>query len=111
MEEYLKRFGLTTDKLSDIEIETLQKWAEDLSKNELTVHKIKEHIEKMIVAVSKELANSIDDRKWWFQRLGQTDLSLKMRLKNYIMLQDFLNSPEKARKFLEASLSNLKKKS
>lgn len=109
MEEFLKKFGLKSEELTMAEIETLERWAGDLSKNEITVPKLKDYLGSMIISVSKELANSIDNRKWWFQRLGQTDLALKMRLKNYLMLQDFLVSPEKAKRFLEASLANIKK--
>jgi len=109
MDEILKRFNLSSNQLTHEELETLDKWAKDLSKNEITVPKVKDYLASMIVAVSKELAESIDTRKWWFQRLGQKDLSLKMRLKNYILIQDFLTSPEKAKRFLENSLNNLKK--
>jgi hypothetical protein len=99
IEEILKKFQIKFDDLNAAETETLKLWLESLSKNELSVAKIKDYIRSMLSAVEKELSENSDKNK---------DIYLKARMRNYLLLVDFLESPEKAKKMLENTLKNLK---
>jgi len=97
----LKKFGLKYEDLNEAEKETLRSWLENLSKQEITVEKIKEYIRNMLSGVEKELAQD---------NLPKTkDIFLKARMRNYLLLLDFLTSPEKAKKVVEEQLKNIKK--
>lgn len=97
----LDRFNLNYEDLNPLEKETLNQWYLSLEKSELTLPKVKEYLENLIKAVENELAA--------YDLPKNQDLFLKARLKNYLMLSDFLTAPDKARKYIEESLNNLKK--
>lgn len=109
MDELLKRAGLTRESLNDEERKTLHKWAEQLSKSQVHVHDVQTYISEMIVAVEKELAGYDTPKSFTaFLFRGKRELQLKARLYNYLLLRDFLTAPEKARRFMEKHLENLK---
>ena len=98
------------EDLNPAEKETLQQWQKSLETNQLTVEGIRTHLRGLIEAVERELSD-LDEYagawKWLSNR--KKDIFLKARLKNYLMLSDFLSAPEKARKYIEQSLTNIKK--
>jgi len=73
---------------------------DQLSNRKLSVDDIREQIKQMMFAVQRELTSVKHRRK--------KDILLKARLKNYMLLDAFLNSPEKTKKRLEAHLLTLK---
>lgn len=98
----LEKFGLKHEELNVAERETLDNWLKVLSEKQLTVEGVKEYIRKMIDGVEMELVGSdIPKTK---------DLFLKARLRNYLLLAAFLESPDKAKKALENQLKNIKPK-
>jgi hypothetical protein len=99
-DKLLSKFGVQYEDLNTLEKETLTKWLENLSTKQLTVDSIKEHVTELIIAVEKELSA--------YDLPKEKDLFLKARLKNYLLLQDFLTSPDKAQKHIEESLKNIK---
>src|SRR5436309_2426921 len=98
--ELLENRGIKYETLTIAEKETLQQWTTTLASKELTVADIKDHVGALIEGVERELANYNLDKN--------QDLFLKARLKNYLMLSDFLTGPEKAQKYIEQSIQNLK---
>lgn len=104
--EILAKYGLDKSKLNAEELATLSNWASALSQNRLTLADVLTHIEGMTEAVERELADppkSITD--WLFRKKRQAHLIA--RLQNYLMLRDFITKPERARKFMEASLKRV----
>lgn len=95
----LEKVGLKYEDLSLVEKETLNNWMEALQKGQLSVEKIKEYITDMREAVEQELAKS---------DLGsKQDLFLKARLRNYMLLDGFLTTPERAKQQIESAISSI----
>lgn len=99
MDEILQKVGLKYDDLSKAERETLFSWSSSLKQKQLTVNTIKEHIQAMKFQVEKELADVGHNSK--------QDIFLKARLRNYMLLEAFLDSPEKAEQAIERALAGL----
>ena len=102
MEELLQRLNLKYEDLSEEEQKTLTSWMEDLNKNQMTVEKIKGYISSMRETVELELTKVENGSK--------QDILLKARLRNYMLFDAFLTSPEKAKAAIERSLAGIKGK-
>ena len=100
LQALLDKFNVKYENLTTAEKETLNQWLQALSKSELTLNSVKEYIRALIEGVERELAN--------YNLNKNQDLFLKARLKNYLMISDFLTGPDKAKKYIEQSLQNLK---
>lgn len=108
-DELLEKAGITREKMNAEELETLERWAKQLSVKQLTPVEVKDYINQMIVAVEKELTGYQNPESFvaWLFR-GKRMVYLNARLYNYLMLRDFLTAPEKARAFVEKHITNLK---
>lgn len=108
--QLLEKHNLKYEDLNAAERETLDQWRKGLETNQLTVEGIKDHVAGLIEAVQKDLMELKESTSLWTALFGwKRDFYLKARLKNYIMLYDFLSAPDKARKYLEQSLNQLTK--
>lgn len=102
LDNILEKSGLKYEDLEEAERETLTSWLEVLSKNELSVGKIREYIASMRDSVEQEITKTDLNTK--------QDLLLKARLRNYMLLEAFLTSPEKAKKAMEQALAGIVRK-
>src|SRR5437660_8726196 len=110
-QQLLEKYNLTFEELNSAERATLLSWAEKLKTKTLTADDIKTHVASLITAVEKELAGLETPTSFWLWLFGaKRDVYVKARLKNYLMLQDFLLGPERARQFVETHLQNMKAK-
>lgn len=100
-DKILEKLGLKYEDLNNIEKETLNNWMESLQKNQLSVETLKSYILSMRDSVENELTKAENGSK--------QDIFLKARLRNYMLLEAFLTSPEKAKAALERSLSGMVK--
>ena len=100
IDEFLSKFGITYEKLNEAERETLTGWLQNLSTQQITLEDIKTYIRKMVDGVARELC--VDELP------KKKDIFLKARLRNYLLLYDFLTAPEEAQKSLERNIKNLK---
>lgn len=92
--------GLKFEDLNQAERETAMGWVSSMAEKEITLDDIKNFVIGMRQSVDNELAiDSLTKNR---------DLYLKARLKNLIMLEAFLTSPEKAKKALELYLKKIK---
>lgn len=106
----LDKFNVKYEDLNPAEKETFHQWQQTLAKNQLTVEGIKDYLRSLIESVEKELADIKESTSFWlFLYAWKKDFYLKARLKNYLILYDFLSAPDKARKYIEQSLNNIKK--
>lgn len=108
LDDILIKVGLKKEDLTQAEVDTLHQWQESLVKNELSVPAIGQYIDTMISSLERELFGYDTPETFvafLFRRKRRR--SLEARLLNYVLLRDFLRSPEKARGFVEAQLKNL----
>lgn len=103
IDDMLEKIGLKYEDLNQVEKETYNSWYEALVSNQLTLEKLKEYIEAMRLSVEEELVKMDNNQT--------KDIFLKARLRNYILIEGLLLSPERAQRAIEAQLSNLNKKS
>ena len=99
MDELLESLGLTYNELTAAERETYQNWYEKMSQAAISVTDISNYIITMRESVEHELSR--------FDNSREKDNNLKARLKNYLLLEAFLTSPEKAKKALKSYISSL----
>jgi hypothetical protein len=99
-DKLLEQYGLKYEDLNNAEKETLTTTINSIQKNQLTVEKIKEAISVMKASVEQELTKC--------DLTKEQDLFLKARLRNYLLLENFLTSPAKAKQMLEQMLQNVK---
>lgn len=121
MEDVLERYGLTDEKLSKAEEETLMNWLRMIERTEITVEDARKYIRSLRDAAEKEFSEIKREtpdswlgiatllipllgviRKWY---QDQAELGLKHRIRNYILLEAFLSGPERARKALERQMA------
>lgn len=99
IDDILERVGLQYEDLKREEKETLDQWMQALKQRKVTVETIKKHIVSMRETVERELATS---------KLGtKEDTFLKARLRNYLLLEAFLVSPERAKEALENAIAGM----
>lgn len=102
MDKYLEKYNLKYEDLKKEEIETLNGWMNALQQSQLSVDKIKTYIGSMKDAVEQEVTKA---------DLGsKQDLFLKARLRNYMLLESFLSTPERAKQQIESALSGIVKR-
>lgn len=104
MDEILEKLGLKYEDLTAAEREELNSWMSSLEQSQLTIEKIREFIAGMRDSVEQELTKTGHDSK--------QDIFLKARLRNYMLLEAFLSTPEKAQKALDraiAGIANIKR--
>lgn len=100
----LKQFGLTFEELTTVERETFNSMLQSVQKNELTVDRLRDHITLMRDSVEQELSNPN------IKLASNQDIFLKARLRNYMLLESFLISPQRAAEALKRQLQNVKKR-
>lgn len=107
--DLLEKFNLGLDDLNSAERQTLNDWLGKLQTKQLTLPDVQTYIAAMISGIERELAGleappSIVS--WLFN--NRRTLYLRARLKNCLMLQDFMLGPERAKKWIETQLANVK---
>jgi len=97
--EILDKVGLKYDELTTEERETLHSWVGSVEQSTMSGSKIKDYIQSMKDSVSLELSDS---------KIGKRqDMYLKARLRNYILLEAFLETPEKAKSALDRAIAGI----
>lgn len=110
LNQLLERVGLQYEDLNSAEKDTLKQWLEVLSKRQLTIEELKLYLRQLIEAVEKQLTDLSETTSFFsFLSNRKKDIYLKARLRNYLIISDFLNSPERAQKYIEQQLTNIKK--
>lgn len=122
IDEILKKFNLNMNELQPEELQTLLSWADQLQSKEATIADVRFHISQMKEFVEQELTAKKElPNKWlhllsyfipfvgivekWYQ--DQYELGLKARLRNYMLLEAFLASPERRKKAIESQIERL----
>lgn len=99
IDQLLEKAGLTYEELTSVERDTLNQWMESLQKSKVSVSNVRSYIASMRDGVEIELTKTTHNSK--------QDLLLKARLKNYMLLEAFLATPEKAKEALDRAISGM----
>lgn len=91
--------GINIETLNAAEKETYFNMLSEVQKAQMTPEKLKDYIHDMRGAVENELIKTDLD--------SNQDLFLKARLKNYILLESFLDSPARAKQTLESMIAGV----
>lgn len=122
IDDLLKKKGLTFDELTPEERETLYSWVAAIDKNQITIVDVRNYVLKMRDSVAQALTE-LDEvphtwlglislfipfigivRKWY---LDQRKLALEARLRNYILLEQMLSTPDRARAAVEKQIQQM----
>jgi RNA:NAD 2'-phosphotransferase (TPT1/KptA family) len=106
LENWLKSLGINSfDDLRDDEKKEYFKWLQVAEKSAITLDDIKKHIHQMRVSIEMAL---VDEDQQIFSKilpfLKRTNprfIKLQARLKNYLLLEELFERPQKARDMLE----------
>ena len=122
IDKLLAKKGLKFSELTADEQEVMHAWIEAFNKSEVNVHKIRGHMERMRLSVEDALTKVNETptdwlslfslfipfvgiiRKWY---MDQQRLMLTARLRNYILLEALLLSPERAKESIERSIASM----
>lgn len=108
VDQLLAKMGLQYDDLTAQEKQTYETWSKSLDVKPLTNDEIKEYIKMAKEAVEMEL---VDEDEFiyilGFRKVNRKHVGLKARLKNYILLEAFLTSKERAKKALESQIQKM----
>lgn len=99
--DILEKFNLKYEDLNELERDTYSSRLSNLQKSEISIDKLKDYIRSMRDSVEQELTKVSHNSK--------QDIFLKARLRNYMLLEAFLDTPNKLRNQLEQMVSSVKK--
>lgn len=105
-DDILKQAGIDPSTLNGEEMKVLEGWAEMYKTKSLTLEDIKGFINNSIDVISRELAGVKPPENivsYLFRKRRETHL--KARLYNWILLRDFINTPDKILSSLQRSIS------
>lgn len=106
LDEILNRLGFKYEDLSAEEIKVLDGWLQVLNKNELSVGAVTSFLRQMREVIEQKL---IDEPEFIyifiFRFPNRNQIMLKARLKNCMLLEAFLTSPEKAKQSVENAIT------
>lgn len=122
IDKLLAKRGLKFEDLEVDEQETLNTWLSAVNKNQVNMMNVREYVAKMRDSVAQTLSE-IDDipntwlsilslliplvgiiRKWY---MDQRRVMLIARLRNYILLEAMLSTPERAQKAIEKMIAGM----
>jgi len=111
-DEILEKFGLKYEDLNPSEKETFNTWLDTLSKSQITLENVKNYVSSLKDSVSDEISKEPTFiRLFFFFKVENPALiRLQARLRNYLLLEAFLTTPEKAQKAIEAQINQVTKK-
>jgi hypothetical protein len=109
IDSILEKFNLKFEDLTSVERETFLTWLDALQKNQLSLEKVREYIHTARSAVEEQLVNEPEFiRIFLFKVENRKQIFLKARLRNYMLIEAFLSSPDKAKEAIERALASIK---
>lgn len=110
-QEIEEKLGLKIENLNTQEKQTYFTMLETVQKAQMTPDKLRDYIISMRDAIARELVDEPEfNYIFIFKVPNRKQILLKARLKNYLLLEAFLTSPEKAKEALESMISNIRGK-
>jgi hypothetical protein len=110
-EQIEEKFGLKIENLNALERETYNKMLEAVQKAQIDHLKLREYIISMRDAIERELINEPEFIRIFLWKVeNRKQILLKARLQNYMLLESFLISPERAKQQLEDMVAGMASK-
>jgi hypothetical protein len=110
-EQIEEKFGLKIESLNALERETYNKMLEAVQKAQIDHLKLREYIISMRDAIERELINEPEFIRIFLWKVeNRKQILLKARLQNYMLLESFLISPERAKQQLEDMVAGMASK-
>lgn len=81
------------------EKKTLEQWQKVLNKEDITIKDLKEFINSQVIMITEQLLT--------YDNTKDKDIYLKAQLRNFRMLLAFIDSPEKAKEYLERYINTI----
>ncbi len=108
IEQLEEKFGFKVENLNTEEKKTFFKMLEDMSKVQLTPEKMRDYLAQMRDAVERELVSEPTFiRIFLFKVENPKLMKLQARLQNYMLLEAFLMSPQRAKERLDEALNSV----
>lgn len=105
IDEILSKAGLTYEELNATERETLYSMLDAVNKSAITINKFRDYIQTMRDSIEVELINEPEfHRVFLFRIENRKQILLKARLRNYMLIGAFLDSPRKAQEAVERAI-------
>lgn len=92
LDDFMNALGLNYEELKDDEKQTYENWLKVMAEKQVEVMDIRKYIKEMRISIDTKLA-TVGLSK-------EEDIFLRARLQNYILLEAFLESPERAKNAL-----------
>ena len=109
LDEILEKHNLKFEELTPIEREYLLNKVSSIESGKLTLEGLKDAIHAMKDSVEQALANEPEYVTLLFFKVrNDKNIHLKARLKNYMLLENLLERPERTKRQLEQELNNIK---
>jgi hypothetical protein len=110
--EVLEKFGLKEEDLDTPghsgEMETLLKMQQTIQKNQVSVERTRAYVSSLREEVTKQLVDEPEfNYIFIFKVPNRKQIFLKARLKNYMLLEAYLSSPERMKQEMEDMVSVL----
>lgn len=104
----LEQHNLRFEDLTIEERQTLLTWVTALEQGQLNLDKVRSYISDMQSSVSQALVDEPEfNYIFIFKVPNRKQILLKARLKNYILLESLLSSPERAREQINKTLAGI----
>lgn len=108
IDDLLGKVGAKYDDLNIEEQETLNSWIKALEESKVTTAKIREFVLTMKEGVEKDLSKEPTFKRIFIFKVENPKIiRLQARLRNYLLLEGFLGTPERAREQLEQAVAGL----
>ena len=105
-----EKLGINIEQLNAVEKETYFSMLKVVQDSQLTPEKLKDFIVTMRMGVERELIQEPEfNYIFIFKVPNRKQILLKARLQNYMLLEAFLMTPDKAEEQLKMMISNIKR--
>ena len=107
-DQILEKFGLKYEELDSAERETLKGWMDALDNNQMTLPLLQSFVRKIKSDIEQELANEPEYiTVFVFKFRNDKNIFLKARLRNIMLLDAFMSSPQQAREALDRAIASI----
>lgn len=105
LDDVLEKKGLKFEDLNYESRQTYLKWLDQLSQKPLSIDDVRKYVKSLREAVENELVDT-DEFTYilWFRIPNRKHVGLKAQLKNYLLIEAFLYSHDKAKEILERQI-------
>jgi hypothetical protein len=108
IEDIEEKSGLKIESLNAVEKQTFLSMISEIEKVKMTPEKLKDYITSMREAVENDLAKEPSFIRILIFKVENPNLiRLQARLQNYLLLESFLLTPERAKAQLDGMLNNV----